>query len=855
MKNDVFRSLIVLGILAGGAFAQKYDPIKDAVPQRWIADFTPEDLPELTYPKYFDDLDKARMQVQRGRFRQSLFTLAKAGEVDPVEAGLVRATAQWRLGQCESAIATLSDEKVQADPRAQVLEARVLMSIGKDADAVTKLNEVIKADPDSLAGHFYLGQAYEKVGDLDAARKQYAWFVEDKQLLDKWQGNTGDTIFDDAESVVLIGRAIDRWATLTGAYKDNEALHNQLLNLFVKVYDVIDRGYEPAHVAAAEFYLARDNKEEAEKELSAALDSNPSDVDALKLIATIALDTFNFDAADEVIASIRKVDRTSTVADLLETRSLLQQRRPIDAFAPVQRVLASQPKNLEALGLLAGAHALRLEDDKAADVLKQVEAIDPDNATAYFDVAEQLGAMRQYPRAAEHYKIAIERAPWWTAARNGLGLLYTQSGDEDDARVTLDAAHLLDPFNLATTNYLRLLDELAKFSKSETDHFIVFYDAKADPMIPEYFGEYLESIYKEVCGAFAHEPAVKTYIEVFPTHDSFSVRTTGSPWIGTVGASTGRVIAMVSPRKDKLTMGAFNWAKVLRHEFTHTVTLSATDNRIAHWMTEGLAVLEEKQPLQWAWVPMLYDAVTKKKLFTIEDLTWAFVRPRKPSDRQLAYAESFWICDYIDKTYGREKILAMLAEFKAGKNADETFAKVLGKSTEAFQTEFFAWCDQQVKGWGYDKETSAKVKALSEEAEELTRAGKLAEALPKWEEIHALRPMDKLPRMRLASIYLKQNRTDDAARQLEALDAVELHDNNYAKGIARIYRDAGKIEQATKFAQQAVYIDPYDDAGHQLLAELYEKSGNETGLSREKRVLAALSEWRELRKAENEKAD
>ena len=36
--------------------------------------------------------------------------------------------------------------------------------------------------------------------------------------------------------------------------------------------------------------------------------------------------------------------------------------------------------------------------------------IDPDNATAYAEVASQLGAMRQYPRAAEKYLVAIKRA-------------------------------------------------------------------------------------------------------------------------------------------------------------------------------------------------------------------------------------------------------------------------------------------------------------------------------------------------------------------------------------------------------------------------------------------------------------
>jgi hypothetical protein len=123
-------------------------------------------------------------------------------------------------------------------------------------------------------------------------------------------------------------------------------------------------------------------------------------------------------------------------------------------------------------------------------------------------------------------------------------------------------------------------------------------------------------------------------------------------------------------------------------------------------MTEGLAVLEEQSPLQWAWVPMLNDAVKKDKLFSIENLTWAFVRPRKPIDRQLAYAESYWICTYIDKTYGRDKLLAMLAEFKKGRSEEEMFQNVLHKSTTEFQTEFFAWTKAQVKGWGYDEETT-----------------------------------------------------------------------------------------------------------------------------------------------------
>jgi tetratricopeptide (TPR) repeat protein len=499
------------------------------------------------------------------------------------------------------------------------------------------------------------------------------------------------------------------------------------------------------------------------------------------------------------------------------------------------------------MGLVAASEALQLHDEATKQWLADIDAIAPHLPTAYFEVAEQLAAMRQYPRSAAMYQVAIDRAPWWTAARNGLGLLYTQSGDEDLARSTLDAAHQLDGFNLATTNYLRLLDELGSFDRKESAHFIVMYDGKRDPVIPDYFTDYLESIYPLVTGEYHTEPAVKTYIEVFPTHDAFSVRTTGSPWIGTVGASTGRVIAMVAPRKGENTQGAFNWSQVLRHEFTHTVTLAATDNRISHWMTEGLAVMEEHSPLQWAWVPMLYRAVTKHELFDMDALTWAFIRPRRASDRQLAYAESFWVCTYITQTYGHDAILKMLDEFKAGGLQEDVFPKILGRSQTQFFQEFSQWCARQVAGWGYDEATQKKYDELRDQGEELIKAKQYKEALPIWEQIAKLRPVDQLPHQRLAGLYLAKdvNEPEKAIEHLKILHQVDIKDDRFAKRIARLYRDMGKLDDAKKWGLAAVYVDPYDMDAHQLLSELCEKDGDDAGLARENRVIPVLKQWAE----------
>src|SRR5438105_1516264 len=73
----------------------------------------------------------------------------------------------------------------------------------------------------SMSGHYVLGAVNEKDGDLDAERKAFGWFVEDpQQFLERWKKKPNDPLFDNAEDLTTIGRAIDRWASLTEAYRD-----------------------------------------------------------------------------------------------------------------------------------------------------------------------------------------------------------------------------------------------------------------------------------------------------------------------------------------------------------------------------------------------------------------------------------------------------------------------------------------------------------------------------------------------------------------------------------------------------------------------------------------------------------
>jgi predicted Zn-dependent protease len=852
--NTVMRRLRmgIFVLLVFGAVSTARAGIYDdeTIPGKWLKPLVPERAEEPQYPDYDknSDFDKAWDQCWAGQYRRALVTLESVKRGKPIRIAMIRGECQLALGRYDDALGTLGNPAVADDPEIQTLRARVMAAQGGYLAAIGILQHEIKDHPDLVGPRYYLGAYREKLGDVAGATAAFDWFVDGpRNYLQDWIGHP--ETFDDAQEVTLIGRAIDRWATLTMAYQHELRLHDVVLNMFVRAYDQIDRGYWPAHLAAAESFYSHDDPPSAADELQQAMKANPGDAGAWLLFGRMELGQFNFDGVDQAVAAIRDENPDSVEADLLEGRNLLAQRMPRLATPALERALSRQPRNLEGLGLLAAAQAMLLEQDKSAATLKQADAVAPGSAAAYFEVAEQLAAMRQYPRSAEMYQIAVDRAPWWTSARNGLGMLYAQSGDEDSARTVLEAAHALDPFNYSTTNYLRLLDMMAKFAHRESAHFIVIYDPAQDPIVPEYFNDYLESIYPIVTGQFGFEPKVKTLIEVFPTQDEFAVRTTGAPWLPTVGASTGRIIALAAPRTGERTTGPFNFSQVLRHEFTHTVTLGATENRISHWFTEGLAVQQEHSPIRWEWVPMLYDAVTNHHLFPIDELTWAFIRPRRPIDRQLAYAQSSWICQYIEQTYGHPAILGMMEQYRLGHTEDEVFQTVLHRTESQFSDEFQAWCQLQVAGWGYDEATGKKYDELRQEGEDLIGQKQYQLARPVWEDIAKLRPMDILPHKRLAGLYKLCDEPEKSAGQLAILAAVELQNNAYAKATARAYRNIGNFGEAARWAKRAVFTDLYDADAHRLLADLEGRLGDADGVAREQRVMAELASWRQMQDA------
>ncbi len=801
----------------------------------------PEGGAALKHPEYFSALDKARDELFHGRYRKALFlSFALPSDTPKVEVELLRAEALTQLGLTDEAIKLIDANA--ADPRAALLKARALVRTGRDADAVPLFRKAVEENPIDATAQLELGRSLERMGDVKSAVAVYEYFAKaPNDAVLRFQ-KEGALAFEFAPDLVAAAACVDRWATLTEAYRKRQDLHDQLLKMFVAAYDVVDRNYWPAHREAGRFLLARSKADEAMEELGAALKRNPNDLDSLELLGDVLVDKRSFDGLAKLTSTLRESDPTSPIADRFDSANFLLQRQFDRATSLAKRAVEKRPTDLAALAHLAAVQSVTNDLAGRDATLARLAKIGPTaDALAHYQIGRYAAIFFDAGGAVEHLQLAVDRAPWWVQPMHALGDALLNEGEEDRARLVLDDAYALDPFNLETVNRLRVLDEIAKFKVHESAHFVFKFAEIDDPIVPMYIAPQMDSTYAELTSLFRFEPDRKPVVEVFPDAQSFSVRTAGVPGLETFGASQGRVMTVVAPRAGD-TLGPFNWARVMRHEFVHTLNIMQTKGRVPRWLTEGLAVWQEHVPYRFAWVPQaMYERTTTGKLMTPAKMADALLRPRG-NDGEVAYMTGFWFVEFLDQTFGRESILKLLNAYRDGLSEPDAIRSSTGVDAAALHQKFDAWARKKVEKWGYDEATQKRVEALIEEAKKLQDDNDLKGAITKWAEASTLQPMSALPHRRLAGLYLATDQPAEAAKHLREIIGVELRDNRIARRIAEIERDAGNISAAIESAHLAIQIDPYDPAAHDLLAGLAEKSGDAETARRERDVAKLLRE-------------
>lgn len=634
----------------------------------------------------------ARKLALMGEYAQAIamFDELAAAPGGALKAACGRAEIDLACGDYLSGLDRLKAVRADGERDAawNAVTASLLTEVGAYESAIERNQAALKLDPGNFRARRQLGRLYELLGRYEEAIQTYRPFNDVM---------TGDALPDDAEALTDLGDGFLRFSALTRHADLVNRTRHVLTEVLQEASDFVDAGYWPARLAAAELLLEKHNLPEAKEEFEAVLKVNPKAASAHVGLGRLALEEWAFEEAEARVQAARKVNPRCVAADVLLADLRLTERRNQEAEEAARRALETNPQSPDALARLAAAQT-RLGSAAAGSAVEQARKIAPKAAALDYVLGVWQAADRQYAAARKHFERAIDLAPHWPEPHTALGQVFMDIGEEVEARKALDAAFTLDSFNVQTHNVLELLDTIDRFARQESAHFIIKYAPTEEVAVP-YLVESLEAVYPDVCKAFGMAPGEKTIIQVFPDHRGFSVRVTGRPFIATVGACSGRVIAMAAPR-GMAPFGHYNWAHMLRHEFTHTVTLAATENRIPHWMTEGMAVMQEPHPRSWRVKQLLWLALRQGRLFSVTAIDWGFMRPRRPDDRMLAYMQSEWMLEYAVERHGEKVLVGLLKEFRAGRKMDDAFHSVLGQSPEAFEAEFRTWAEMQVANWG-----------------------------------------------------------------------------------------------------------------------------------------------------------
>jgi tetratricopeptide (TPR) repeat protein len=826
-----------------------------------------------------------------GRYAEAAKAYEKLSVQRPIESAIGRAQCDVASGKYDSALAELkraADEQ-KMDARVQAELARLYLARGNHDTAQTHVDAAIKLDKEQPLARWVQSELYLTSGRLKEAEAAYKWFVD--------YYNEKDEI-TDADTLRLVGLAAAQYARWNRLRDQYSFLVNELYPDILK----LDKNYWPAHYEAGLLFLEKFNQADASKELNKALAINPNAAEVHAALAALALQNYDLVQAKQSLARAIELNGQLVWAKQLQADVHLSNFDAASAIETLGEAIKLNPRDEGTLGLLAAAYIARdgideqsvrnalsgesvrnalrgvpeapnsvvkstrpterhggrsLQNGSLAELIAEVNARNPHAGEFYNSLGNGLDRLRRYPTAERFYTEAIKRMPQLVAPYGQLGLIQMRLADEAAAEKTLAKAFQIDPFNVRVSNSIKVLEVLAGYATIETEHFVIKFDRGHDEVLARAAAKYLEDdVYPALCRRLGYEPKGKSLFEFFSRakntdgHGWFSARMVGLPYVGTVGACAGRVVAMQSPNDAR---EPFNWARVLRHEFVHVVNLQQTNFNIPHWFTEALAVYNEELQRPELWDRLLSEAAKEKKLFNLDTINGGFVRPKSSAEWNLAYCQAELYAEYMLARFGDDALAKMLAAYADNLTTPRAIERCFGVVVKDFEQGYedrVAKIVAGIRGGKLDEERplGELQKAHDEMPQDQDIAARLAAAYlvaANHEEARALadQVLKKQPRHQLAAYVLARLRlrAGETAAVIELLETSLDHDKPQANHLALL---AGLKLKAEKHGEAAALYElgrqkyPGDQQWTQALARVYLLAGEDQKLAG---VLAELA--------------
>jgi predicted Zn-dependent protease len=646
-------------------------------------------------------LADARRLLRNGRYAEAEEALGtieseakkESGRLTPeLKAAVALGQADSRASQGDYAKAIAGLKAAAAEvPKSADLEARLAelhLTRGDWEAADAAMHRAHKIDPDHLPARWVEARLLELRGELDKSVAACKWFVE------RYNERRPEILLSP-DALLIVGQASEKYYRASAR---GQELKEALDDVIGEVYESAlraDPNCWQAPWLEGRLFLSGYSERLATRELARAQQINPLSPEVLVTLGQADLQAYRLAPGRAKAERALAVNPHYAPAYVLLADLNISDERFVAAKTAAQNAVRENPRDEDALGRLAAACRLLVDAAGASAAELAALASNPRPATFYAALGERLADRRKYHSAERAFLLAAASDPSRADAPLGLGMLYMQIGREAEARSLFNAAFAADPFNVRASNMMEVLGHMAAYVPVESAHFTVVIDPAQDHLLGRYMSRYLESIYPSLTARFGYAPPGKTKIEILKNHKWFSGRTIGLPFVPTVGACTGKVVALASPRA---TQNPFNWARVLTHEVTHVITLQQTEFNIPHWYTEALAVESEGFPRPQDWNRLLLERVpARTKLLNLDTINLGFIRPNEPDDRQMAYCQAQLYARYMLKRFGDDALIKMLGAYHRGLTTDRAIADCFKVEKADFEKGYLAYLDEVIK--------------------------------------------------------------------------------------------------------------------------------------------------------------
>ncbi len=321
------------------------------------------------------------------------------------------------------------EQVLKANPRdmqALLLRSRINLQ-GSDPDgakkAIEDLKEVLKQEPNSRAGLYFMAEANFRAGRVDQARvfagdlvKYYPDYLPAKLMQVQINLATKDAV----AAVVVANELMDR---LSKEGPSADISPQMLAELRQKTLTA--RG-------VAQLQLGKTR--EARADLTAARDVAPDSPSSYNNLALVALFEKKMDEAAGLYDRALAIDNTNFDALNGLINNVYSKQQKLDqAHARVDQALAAKPNSPALHYLKAHIYGFEQNAQGAEGELRRALEIDPNYLAAYFDLAALFVNTRQQDRAIAEYRQVIARRPDDAATYTLIGML-------EDSRQNTDAA-------------------------------------------------------------------------------------------------------------------------------------------------------------------------------------------------------------------------------------------------------------------------------------------------------------------------------------------------------------------------------------------------------------------------------